>query len=185
MNTTAEPAPRRRRTLTFAAVAVVLLVGVIAVAVTSGRGGRSPSPHKAPTFTVADLRDPTRQVTLSSLRGTPVVLNFWATWCVPCRKEMPDLEAVHHALGSKVAFIGINNRDSRREAIKFLRDTGVTYPSGFDPGGQIAAAYAVLGMPTTVFISADGTVLSKHTGELHAKSLRAAISRYFKITSPG
>ena len=81
--------------------------------------------------------------------------------------------------------VGINNRDSRRFAISFLRETGVTYPSGFDPGGQIAAAYAVAGMPTTVFISADGTLLSKHTGQLRASTLRDDIARYFHINVLG
>jgi cytochrome c biogenesis protein CcmG/thiol:disulfide interchange protein DsbE len=159
---------------------------VIAAAVAGGvffapGGAHVDSPRRAPTFAVTDLRHPDRQVTSSSLRGTPVVLNFWATWCVPCRKEMPDLQAVHKLFGSRVAFLGINNRDSRRVAIKFLGETGVTYPSGFDPDGQIAAAYAVVGMPTTVYISADGMVLAKHTGQLNARRLRDDIQRYFHL----
>jgi cytochrome c biogenesis protein CcmG/thiol:disulfide interchange protein DsbE len=176
---------RRWRTVGIgAAVSVAVLAGIAIL--TSGRSGNR-LPHKAPTFAVADLRQPDQTIKLTALRGTPVVLNFWATWCVPCRQEMPDLEAVHRSLGLTVAFLGINNRDSRRPAAAFLRTTKVTYPTGFDPDGQIAAAYEVLGMPTTVFISADGTVLAKHTGQLKASTLRADIRRYFHLqaSDPG
>jgi cytochrome c biogenesis protein CcmG/thiol:disulfide interchange protein DsbE len=180
MTDTSEPtAPPRRRT-TWVAAAALVAVALLAVGFLANRHDTT-SPHRAPTFTVTDVRHPSRTVTLTSRRGTPVVLNFWATWCVPCRKEMPDLEAVHRSLGGRIAFIGIDNRDSRRLAIKFLRDTGVTYPTGFDPDGQIAAAYGVLGMPTTVFISADGTVVAKHTGQLRASTLRDDVARYFDL----
>ncbi len=171
--------PARRRVVLVAAVGVVL---VVAAGTLLTRGDTTAeTPRRAPTFAVTDLRRPGRQVTSNSLRGTPVVLNFWATWCVPCRKEMPDLQAVHHLFGSRVAFVGINNRDSRRVAIKLLGETGVTYPSGFDPDGRIAAAFAVVGMPTTVYISADGTVLATHTGQLNTHRLREDIQRYFHL----
>jgi thioredoxin-like negative regulator of GroEL len=145
MTDTSEPtAPPRRRT-TWVAAAALVAVALLAVGFLANRHDTT-SPHRAPTFTVTDVRHPSRTVTLTSRRGTPVVLNFWATWCVPCRKEMPDLEAVHRSLG-----------------------------------GQIAAAYGVLGMPTTVFISADGTVVAKHTGQLRASTLRDDVARYFDL----
>ena len=120
-------------------------------------------------------------MSLRALRGKPVVVNFWASWCVPCRKEMPAFAAVHASLGDKVAFVGVNNKDFRDSAIKFMEQTGVRYPSGFDPQGGVAARYGVVGMPVTVFISEDGTVLETRTGELIGDELEQTINRLFGV----
>ncbi|MPY94947.1 MAG: redoxin domain-containing protein [Acidimicrobiia bacterium] len=97
----------------------------------------------APTFRLPDLRDPARDIALADFAGRPVVLNFWAAWCGPCRREMPAFERLHHQLGDRVAFVGINHQDGRSDALALLAETGVTYPSAHDPAGEVAQAYGL------------------------------------------
>ncbi len=134
------------------------------------------SGEQAPAIRLPDLVDPQQEVQLSDADGLPVVLNFWASWCVPCRHEMPAFEAVYRRLGDQVAFIGINHQDRRDDALALLADTGVTYPVGHDPQGEVARDYGLFGMPTTVFISKSGEVLARRTGEMTAEELERTIN---------
>jgi len=167
------------------AVALVLAV-VVTMRYRPGDSNvtRTPGDRVAPSFTVADLRDEDSTITLDQLRGHPVVLNFWASWCVPCRKEMPAFQSVYRRMGDKVAFLGMNHQDSRGDALELLRKTGVQYPSGFDPRGRVAQAYEVYGMPTTVFVSAEGRILASRTGEMTATQLTEAIRDLFAVRVP-
>ncbi len=166
-----------------AAGGVVLVVAAIFVAATargSQDGLQAPDePRAAPTFSLPDLRDPSRRIELAAYRGRPVVLNFWASWCVPCRREMPHLEEVHRAQGERVVFLGVNHQDGRAPARDLLAQTGVTYPSGHDPEGKVASAYRLLGMPSTVFISPSGKIVATRTGEMSRSQLEDAIRALF------
>jgi cytochrome c biogenesis protein CcmG/thiol:disulfide interchange protein DsbE len=108
-----------------------------------------------------------------------VVLNFWASWCVPCRKEMPALQEASEEVQGRVAFVGVNHQDSRGEALKFLEETGVRFPAAYDPEGRTATAYGLFGMPTTIFISPDGRILERHRGEISEAELKRKIERLF------
>jgi cytochrome c biogenesis protein CcmG/thiol:disulfide interchange protein DsbE len=129
----------------------------------------------APQFVLPDLVDPGGVVRLADHRGTPVVLNFWASWCVPCRKEMPVLARVSDEFARQVAFLGVDHQDIRDDGLALLREAGVHYPSGFDPEGRTAASFGLRGMPTTVFIGANGEVLATSLGELTESELRTSI----------
>ena len=155
------------------AAVVALIVGLALrpAEVTDSRG------EPAPTFVTPDLRSPERTISLAAFSGRPVVLNFWASWCVPCRRELPAFRAAHKEWGSRVAFVGMNYKDSRRGGMAMLREFGITYPSGVDPEGDVGSAYRVIGMPTTLFITGAGRILERHTGELRASDLRAALER--------
>jgi cytochrome c biogenesis protein CcmG, thiol:disulfide interchange protein DsbE len=152
------------------AVVVVVLVGAVGAAVLlTGGGGktaaRSARPLASP-FELPNLDESKGTVSLASFRGKPVLLNFWATWCTPCVEEMPMLEAAHRRTGSKVAFLGVDRQDFRPEAKSFVSRSHVTYTSAYDRDGSLDERYRLRGMPTSVFIDADGRVVDQVTGPL-------------------
>jgi cytochrome c biogenesis protein CcmG, thiol:disulfide interchange protein DsbE len=112
------------------------------------------------------------------LRGHPLVLNFWASWCVPCRKEMPAFQSVYLRAGDTVGFLGVDYLDEEGAARRLVADTGVTYPLAADPKGTEVAKFGVTALPTTLFFSADGVLRGRRFGELDADRLRAAIGTY-------
>jgi cytochrome c biogenesis protein CcmG/thiol:disulfide interchange protein DsbE len=163
----------------------VLLVGLAVVAplvaVLLLNLGRNPhvigSPlvgRAAPDFTLQPL-DGGAPVTLASLRGRPVVLNFWATWCVPCFQEHPVLVSAARAFGERARFIGVIYEDSEEQVRGFLARQGSAYPSLVDPGSRTAIAFGVFGVPETYFIDAEGRIAAKHIGPLDAESLAAKL----------
>jgi thiol-disulfide isomerase/thioredoxin len=122
--------------------------------------------HAAPetTYTAFDGTS----ARLADLRGTPIVVNFWASWCPPCVGEMPAFERVHQAYGDRVRFVGLAVNDAEASARTRARLSGVTYPLGFDPEGRIGAAFGLVNLPATVLIDRDGTVV--HISQAHALS---------------
>jgi cytochrome c biogenesis protein CcmG/thiol:disulfide interchange protein DsbE len=179
-------AASKRRRVSAVALIAVAVAAVIALALTQGKATDRDSTGKggdaAPPFTLENIRPGEAPVSLEAMRGKPVVVNFWASWCVPCRREMPAFESVYEAVGDRVAFLGINHKDYRNSALDFLRQTGTRYPSGFDPAGTVAARYGIVGMPTTLFISGDGRLLEQRPGEMSGEELRQTISRLYGVT---
>jgi thiol-disulfide isomerase/thioredoxin len=117
--------------------------------------------------------------TFADYQGTPLVVNFFASWCAPCVREMPDLESVHEALGTKVAFLGMNNQDRAADGEAIANKAGVTYDLARDPKGDFLSAFGGIVMPTTVFIAPDGTVVEVHNGALSADDLKAELHKLF------
>lgn len=117
--------------------------------------------------------------TLGAAKGTPVLVNFFASWCAPCVAEMPALEAVHQEYRGRVRFLGLDTQEQAADGRKLVEKTGITYPVGLDPDGTIFTAFGGLGMPTTVLIGADGTIIEVHSGALTAETLRAMIDKAF------
>ena len=119
----------------------------------------------APDFTVR-LFDGD-QLTLAQLRGQVVVVNFWASWCVPCRDEAPILEQAWQRYRDRgVFFLGIAYLDTDTESLAFLEEFGITYPNGPDIGTIIAEKYRIAGVPETFFIAKDGRVADLEIGPL-------------------
>ncbi len=131
----------------------------------------------APDFTVEDAQGET--VALSDLRGKPVVLNFWASWCPPCRGEMPEFHTVYEELGAEVHFMMVNLTDGRRETVEaagdYIAQEGFSFPLYFDTTGEAAQTYEVYSIPTTFFIDADGVFVTYAQGRLDEETLRYGI----------
>ena len=102
----------------------------------------------------------------------PMVVNLWATWCVPCRKEMPDFEKVANEHRSTVRFFFVNTGTTETAAAKFVAETGVTFDQYLDPDMTAQAALSIVNMPSTVLLRADGTIAKTHSGALDATELR-------------
>ncbi|HYO47476.1 MAG TPA: redoxin domain-containing protein [Gemmatimonadota bacterium] len=158
---------------------VLVLAGVLAMfvyALSRDQTLASPLVGKlAPAFSMP-LFAADSTVTLEKLRGTPVVLNFWASWCLSCRDEAKVLEAGWQRYGDDVAFVGIAVNDEEGSAEDFIRRYGKTYHLGSDVDGSVAVDYGLYGVPETFFIGRDGTILSRHIGPLTAADLDRRIA---------
>lgn len=161
---------RQTRTWKKVLVTVAVIVPILALlAFGFTRDPRAiPSPivgKPAPPFTLSRLDGGT--VRLEDLRGKVVFLNFWASWCPPCREEARMLEAAWRAYEDRdVLFVGANMQDEESAARAFLEEFGVTYPNGVDRGSRIAIDYGVWGLPETFIIDRTGRITYKHVGGL-------------------
>ena len=128
----------------------------------------------APAFDLETLDG--GRLSLADLRGSAVVLNFWASWCIPCREEAPLLTAANATYGPRgVYVIGVVYQDNADNAGDFMRRYGQTYPGLLDPNGRTAIDYGVFGIPETFFIDASGVVRSRQVGALTEDELRQKI----------
>ena len=98
------------------------------------------------------------------VEGTPLVVNLWASWCVPCREEAPDLATAADRYSDRVQFLGVDVQDHRDSAADFIRDSGWSYPSVFDVPGAVMADLGITGPPATLFYAADGTLVRTNPG---------------------
>lgn len=111
-------------------------------------------------------------IALADYEGKGVVLNFWASWCHPCREEMPALEAAWKKYESQgIVFIGVNSSDNKEQTLAFLEEYGLTYPNGVDAGAKVSELFQIQGLPTTWFVAADGSVAKIVYGPLDLNSL--------------
>ncbi len=130
--------------------------------------------HPAPDFTLTTLNGET--FTLSDLRGTPVVLNFWATWCGPCRAEMPELENAARRYDPKVRIIGVDQGEAPKVVQEFVDELGVSFTVPMDSDMSVGDTYRIIGLPTTFFIDRDGIIRQIWAGEMNGIILAEAIA---------
>jgi len=163
----------------------VLVVGLLLVLPLLGlllaNLGRNPtqvdSPligRPAPPFSLVPI-DGGEPVSLAGLAGRPVVINFWATWCVPCVQEHEVLVRASRAVGSDAHFLGVIYEDQEAPVRALLSARGSAYPTLLDPEGKVAIAYGVYGVPETFFIDGQGTITAKFVGPLDPDSLSARL----------
>ena len=128
-----------------------------------------------PDFVVFDSNaDPH---SLSEYVSKPIVLNFWGSWCGPCKSEMPGFQAVYEELGDQVQFLMIDVGETTDEAEAFLAQAGYTFPVLFDVNGEASYAYQISAVPATFFISAQGELVDYHVGAMQEADLRAAVAQ--------
>lgn len=148
---------------------LVVLVGFLALGLLNAY--KAPlEAGKAPDITITTFEG--EPVTLSELRGQVVIINFWASWCDPCREEAAYLENTWRKYQDQgVMFIGIDYVDTEREALAYIDEFDITYPNGPDIGTRISDAYQIQGVPETFFIAKDGTLRGNHIGPLYPPTL--------------
>ncbi len=137
---------------------------------------------KAPDFTVYDKDE--NEVKLSDYIGKPIVLNFWASWCGPCKSEMPDFNEKYQELGEDINFLMINMTDGSRETVKsaseFISENGFEFPVFYDTQLDAALTYGAYSLPVTFFIDADGYVIAQATGAIDMETLQRGIDMIIK-----
>ena len=139
--------------------------------------GTEPSGVAAPDFTVYDAAGNTAK--LSDYFGKPIILNFWASWCGPCKMEMPDFNEKSQELEGQVQFLMVNMTDGSRETVEtataFIEEQGYTFPVFFDTSSEAALTYGAYSLPTTYFIDADGFAIAQATGAIDGETLQRGI----------
>lgn len=141
-------------------------------------GETAPETIPAPDVTVYTADG--QAVKLSDFFGKPIVLNFWASWCPPCKAEMPDFDKVCQELGGEVQFLMVNLTDGTQETVEtasaFIQSTGYTFPVYYDTSMDAATQYGIQSIPTTYFIDKHGNVITGANGMLSEENLRTGIS---------
>lgn len=165
----------------------VALLAAIATYVVLDDGGDTESVASSGTIPLEPSEEPASddpvfttfdgdEVALSSLQGSPVLVNFFASTCVPCVTEMPAFEEVFQEVGDQVRFLGLAMQDRPEDALDLIERTGVTYPAAQDKDGSVINALGGTVLPTTVLLDAEGEIVASHSGALDAEQLRELLA---------
>ena len=157
-----------RRASIAGLISILIIGAAVGLAFAAGRGldetptavaGQAPE-----TIDYVRYQDPDELI--AGYSGSPLVINFFASWCAPCRAELPDFARAHATYGDRVEFLGINYQEvSEREAARLLFETGISYPIMEDESGDLLQELGTLPtMPTTIFVDADGSIVERHHG---------------------
>lgn len=189
------------RTAVLALVGVVVLIVVVAFLGTRDTAGTAdvagsgsdavlledrPAPDEAfalPPATLEGFADGP-PVALTDFRGSPLVVNFWATWCAPCVREMPEFKLAADELEGRVTFLGVDVEDAPVNAEPFVDELGIDYPLAVDPDGALYREVNNFGMPTTLLVDADGIVRYRHTGPLDRERLLQLLDEHLGVRAP-
>ena len=155
---------------------VALLLALLVWKLAHGSGNEAKVGHPAPNFTL-DRIDRSGSLQLASLRGKVVVLNFWASWCYPCKQEAPALSAAAERYGDRVVVLGVDVNDFAGDARKFARKYGLRYPLVHDNHNVTSPKYGLTGLPETFFIDRTGKLVEHVPGEVKLADLQDGVER--------
>jgi cytochrome c biogenesis protein CcmG/thiol:disulfide interchange protein DsbE len=166
-------------------VPLVFAIALLAACTRGGEPTSTPRPTGLPAHNATEVPglpttvdalpdvDPAGyQELLSELRGTPTLVNVWASWCTPCVSEIPRLVAAHKQYGTRVQFLGIDLLDNRSGAQAFIRDLDMSYPSVFDPNGAVRDSLGLFAPPVTLFYDSRGRLVATSYGEISETDLQ-------------
>ena len=179
---------RKKIKIPLIIIAGSLIIGIItlfAIGLTNNKSTTSKSGvtrvgQKAPDFELLSIKD-SNKIILSEYIGNPIILNFWASWCPPCREESELLEKTHLEYSNqKIKFIGINIQDTEVEAKYYIEKYNITYPNGMDLNGRITIDYGVIGLPVTFFINKEGIIKTRWVGAISEAELYSNINKISK-----
>src|SRR5918994_4848545 len=184
---------REARGWAWRGLGLALALALVAAGCVGGDGGNAADrPASRESDGVADaggdlpsneveMADGTTVALTDVLDGRPLVVNFFASWCAPCRAEIPDFAAVHRDVGARVGFLALAMQDTREAGAQLVELTGVSYPWGLDPSGAIFAELGGFAMPTTVYVAADGEILGSDGGAIDQSQLRDRLVDLFGV----
>ena len=165
---------------------ILAALGIVMLLARGGRNALAAPPGNgspAPGFSLSALAGET--VTLDSFRGRPVVLNFWATWCGACRREMPLLQQFSREHAGEVTILGIDLGENPTKVAAYAKNSGLTFPILLDPRGKVAESYGVLGLPVTLLVGADGRIAANVAmGALTREGLEALLKDIHPAPKP-
>jgi thiol-disulfide isomerase/thioredoxin len=153
----------------------VFAAAIIAVSLATSSSAAPPPAPVAPGFTVAALGGP-GNVSLTQYRGKPVIVNFWASWCDPCKTETPLLASWYKQEHGKIALLGLDENDTSAKALAFAHAKGVSYTLGFDPLMSVAGAYALSALPQTYFLNAQHRIVLHVLGAMTKADLAEGVT---------
>jgi cytochrome c biogenesis protein CcmG/thiol:disulfide interchange protein DsbE len=162
---------------------VLMAIGLLNKAPVTGRSGYTRVNKPAPDFSLPLLDG--IELRLSDHLGHPVVINFWASWCLPCREESPALQRTWRSYESKdVLLVGVNIQDTESDARAYIEEFGLTFPNGMDRDGKITIEYGVIGLPVTFFLDGDGIVRRRWVGAISEAQLTAWVDELVAGLAP-
>jgi cytochrome c biogenesis protein CcmG/thiol:disulfide interchange protein DsbE len=161
-----------RRRMIGIGLALLIVGGVVAAEIATSGSGQTSRP--APALPKQVLAGP--RVDLASLRGKPALINFWASWCGPCKQEAPELQRLAEKIGPRASLVGVDWNDSAKNARAFITESHWSYPVLRDPGGEVGNAYGLNGLPTTFVLDSSGNIVQTLQGPQTVSSLNQALS---------
>jgi cytochrome c biogenesis protein CcmG, thiol:disulfide interchange protein DsbE len=164
---------RQARGVLLAGAAILVALGVALLLISATASNKPPLRYAKP-FTLTELGHAGQQISLASFAGRPVILNFFASWCAPCKKETPLLASFYRQHDGRVLIIGIDSADQESAALSFIHNEQVGYPVGFDPiPASTAVAYGAVQLPQTFFLNAKHQIVRHISGDLTRSELES------------
>ncbi len=148
------------------------------VPVDAQQAARTPQPalnYPLPPFDLLGLAE--GSLSTAELHGRPLVINFWATWCAPCREEMPMLQAAWQRYGDRVTLLGVDVGETPAQVAPFVAELGITFPIALDQDRSVSTTYNVRGLPTTFFVDSDGVIRYIYPGQLNSAIFAEGLER--------